>query len=57
MEKVTKEQLYDAVIAMKLASMDYDDNSGSSESDDFWTTFCYARNEYLRLKEIYNGYN
>ena len=36
---------------MQLASMDYDDNSGSKDREEFWEYFETARNNYLAEKE------
>jgi len=36
---------------MKLASMDYDDNAGSSKRQEFWQYFETAKENYLAEKE------
>jgi len=42
-------KINDAAIAMKMASMDYDDNSGGENADIFWGVFEEKRRKYLKL--------
>lgn len=51
MSKITHPELKDAAAAMILASIDYDDNAGSSDSQWFWDRFEGARNNYRLVKE------
>ena len=50
MSNYTQEDLQKAGIEMKLASMDYDDNIGSSDSGTFWRYFEEKRRNYIRIK-------
>ena len=55
MSNYTLEDLTDAGYAMKLASMDYDDNVGSERSDVFWHHFCKKRDEYIKIRDYIKG--
>ena len=52
---VTKNNVDDAAVDMYIASVDFDDNAGSSNRDEFWNRFEQARNTYRRLKKSYDA--
>jgi len=51
MSKYTQKDLENAGLEMKLASIDYDDNAGSSKSHVFWNYFEEKRRNYLHIRE------
>lgn len=54
-DTVTKHDVDDAAISMYVASVDLDDNAGSSDRDEFWNRFEQARDTYRRLKKSYDA--
>ena len=51
MSEITHPELEDATLEMMIASIDYDDNNGASNADEFWDIFERKRNNYRRVKE------
>ena len=51
MSEYTQKELDSAAADMLLASMDYDDNSGSDDRYEFWNRFEAARAIYKHIKK------
>lgn len=51
MTDITHPELIDAAAEMMLASIDYDDNNGSSDAPEFWAEFECKRNSYRKVKK------
>jgi len=54
MAKYTQADLENAGYVMKLASLDYDDNIGSSERHVFWAYFEEKRRNYRLIRDELN---
>ena len=51
MSEITHPELKEAAADMMLASIDYDDNNGSSDAATFWNIFERKREWYRKVKK------